>query len=303
MKFLLLNIRLFIIIIIHLSDSQKLKTNILNKRHTWHGYQLKQNDLLIDPKKIIYYLIDNKIFFQVNGYVFEKHKDALKYYNLINSKSVYSRFLPTGGMKPHKIKSYNTRIKISEYDYSDVVKKNPFTKKIWDRVWNYCKYDCFAKNHFQLFKQGILNEVNEYRRIHGVKALKLTNGLCILAQKYSDQNALHKSELLYHISSYGYVDGIIHKDLGSLFLKTLFDQFYGCYNFNNNLYYYQFLRQTQVIWKKTESMGVGVTEKDNLLYIFILFYPHGNINGKYKKNVLRVSDKVVHMFNMFNKKV
>lgn len=43
---------------------------------------------------------------------------------------------------------------------------------------------------------------------------------------------------------------------------------------------------TQVVWKNSKEIGVGVTKKDNKFYIVALYNPPGNILGTVTQNVL-----------------
>uniref|UniRef100_A0A0K0FW81 SCP domain-containing protein n=1 Tax=Strongyloides venezuelensis TaxID=75913 RepID=A0A0K0FW81_STRVS len=46
-------------------------------------------------------------------------------------------------------------------------------------------------------------------------------------------------------------------------------------------------RFTQLVWRSSTSIGIGIIRKRNLVYLALLFYPKGNIRGQYEINVLK----------------
>ncbi|CEF70647.2 CAP domain-containing protein [Strongyloides ratti] len=294
-----LNIHLFTTIILSLTNAQTGKNFLECIKISRTNCNL--NDHL---KTMSYYLIHNKIVYQVNEYVFFKHSEALKYYNIINSNSSYKKiFKPRGAVRPSQIYAYEKKQKIAEYNYNDVLSNNPFTSKIYKMVWYGCDYQCYSMNNYQLLKQGIFTEMNLYRKLHNEQPLISIHFYNELANMFAKRNAKNVKETHIILYSYSYVSGIIHRTVATKFLKRLFDLFYSYYDFNNNNYQFAFAKQTQILWNSTTKVGVGAVECNELVYIVILFQPKGNINKKYRKNVFRVSDKQIHLYNLFKKRV
>ena len=44
---------------------------------------------------------------------------------------------------------------------------------------------------------------------------------------------------------------------------------------------------TQMIWKDTKELGIGITSKGNKCFVVANYYPPGNFLGQYDKNVLK----------------
>uniref|UniRef100_A0A0K0EL43 SCP domain-containing protein n=2 Tax=Strongyloides stercoralis TaxID=6248 RepID=A0A0K0EL43_STRER len=295
MKYLL-NIIQLIIIFISFTRAPLPKNDISNKRITWHGPPLESGFFFNSPKKIYYYLIGTKILYECNGYVFKKHKDVLNYYKFINSNpTICMNLIPKGGVTPSNIPNYHKRIKINEYDYDSVMIKNPFTNKIWGDIWSGCNYYCFRKNNFYLLKAGIISEINGYRRIHDNLPLDEIPDLTRIAQKHVRRTALTYYKDLANVPWFGTVYAVEYKTFANLIIKNLFDKFFGIYNYKNNFYSNQFKEQTQLLWKNSKLIGVGIVECRGLIYVLIICYPKGNIDRQYKKNVPPVSDKVIHI--------
>jgi len=43
---------------------------------------------------------------------------------------------------------------------------------------------------------------------------------------------------------------------------------------------------SQIVWKSTEQLGVGISQKDNLVGVLVLYFPAGNQIGQYIANVI-----------------
>lgn len=56
---------------------------------------------------------------------------------------------------------------------------------------------------------------------------------------------------------------------------------YNNFNFSMTTAYF-----TQVIWRETRLLGVGMVKKGLKAYVVALYYPAGNKKGLFKENVL-----------------
>jgi len=43
---------------------------------------------------------------------------------------------------------------------------------------------------------------------------------------------------------------------------------------------------TRIVWRSTERLGVGISQKDNLVRVLVFYFPPGNQIGQYVKNVI-----------------
>lgn len=58
------------------------------------------------------------------------------------------------------------------------------------------------------------------------------------------------------------------------------------YNFSNGTFNSNTGHFTQVVWKGSEKIGVGICEMNNQCFIVANYDPPGNFQGEYGKNVL-----------------
>lgn len=141
------------------------------------------------------------------------------------------------------------------------------------------------------FEEDFLNAHNEYRKRHGVPPLKLDKKLC----KYSDEWARHLAakNILEHRPNCNYGENIYcmyssdpnFTITGHSPVDVWYDEVehhpFG--KEPNNLKSGHF---TQVIWKSSELLGVGVAKNSQgSIYVVGNYSPAGNFVGSYVENV------------------
>ena len=140
------------------------------------------------------------------------------------------------------------------------------------------------------FNLEVLNEINKYRLKHGVEELIEDDNINIISQKYSEKLA-RESELELSGNKYK------GEDLGEIIFcckseispKELVDIWYNEGSNNYNYKKEEANNFTQMIWKNSKSFGIGHTlTKDDKIYVVINFYPQGNVEGQFLKNVFPV---------------
>ena len=174
------------------------------------------------------------------------------------------------------------------------------------------------------FIEEALNKINEYRQLHGVNPLERDDNLCIKAFFLAKRKLLK----IPYDNKYEYYEN--GKDLGinklgideQLSAENVIQKWY---NEGENYNYkepkdFKFVNFAQMIWKNTEKFGIGYfsfeekedtdilmnasiledeeeeeenKEENQYNYFYVaLFYPSGNIPGKYKSNVLPRGPKI-----------
>jgi uncharacterized protein YkwD len=140
------------------------------------------------------------------------------------------------------------------------------------------------------FNLEVLNEINKYRLKHGVEELIEDDNINKISQKYSEKLA-RESELELSGNKYK------GEDLGEIIFcckseispKELVDIWYNEGSNNYNYKKEEANNFTQMIWKNSKSFGIGHTlTKDDKIYVVINFYPQGNVEGQFLKNVFPV---------------
>uniref|UniRef100_A0A0N5BS54 SCP domain-containing protein n=1 Tax=Strongyloides papillosus TaxID=174720 RepID=A0A0N5BS54_STREA len=185
------------------------------------------------------------------------------------------------------------------YSYLMLVKKNPFSKHIWMLVWEGCGYDCFSKDNYLLLGKGYISEINLYRRLFGAPALVEDDALDAIALKKAKENSIKLIEVPIKNSRYGFVTGIFPREMANLFLIYMFESFIKAYDFTINTYCDAHAKETQLIWKNTKKIGVGIATRGTLVFIVMVLDPKGNIPEEYTTNVLPVQKNVAIMYGAF----
>ena len=150
-----------------------------------------------------------------------------------------------------------------------------------------------------LFLEGLLNSNNEFRSMHGASSLTLNPSLTMKANDYAtfivNKDSLQNYDIEYLGEKCGKNICITNnanyngKEICSIWYNEIKE-----YNFSN-------LKKndmkkvknfTQLIWKETREVGYGWAQdnKGNICVVAI-YFPSGNIKGKYKENVLPNEDE------------
>ena len=145
-------------------------------------------------------------------------------------------------------------------------------------------------NDFSDYQQKSLIIHNKYRKEHHVPELQLNKELCEISKKYAEH--LAKNNLFEH--SWARFKGAPMGE--NLFMAHGFkppaeDAVKDWYS---EIKFYNFKKGTgngighftQVVWKNTKYMGVSMAQKGKDYYVVANYFPAGNIDGTFTKNVL-----------------
>lgn len=149
----------------------------------------------------------------------------------------------------------------------------------------------------EIFENELLNEHNALRAKFGnVKPLELDTSLSELAQshvnylaekqtKLENSTNEHVGENLYYLES---PDGVYTA-------KQVMDYWLKRSNFDPNHKPNKTNHFTQIVWKKTLKIGVGVAKASNgAIYIAAFYTPRGNITNYLTDNVVYPEERVVY---------
>ncbi|MCQ2816877.1 MAG: CAP domain-containing protein [archaeon] len=141
-------------------------------------------------------------------------------------------------------------------------------------------------------EQDCLNAHNEYRKKHHSPPLELNSELSKIAKSYAQKLAATNSfqhsknkwngkdlgENLFMCKGYS----VTGENMTTDWYNEINDWTYGN-DFTSGTGHF-----TQVVWKDTKLLGVGVAQaKDGSWYGVCNYYPPGNYLGKFNENVLR----------------
>ncbi|CAF1331001.1 unnamed protein product [Rotaria sordida] len=132
---------------------------------------------------------------------------------------------------------------------------------------------------------------NSYRARHCAQPLQLDDTLCRSAQDYAQK--LASTNQFSHSGTKG-VGENLYKAWSSTTIKingaTAVTSWYNeikDYNFNNGGFSMKTGHFTQVVWRNTKKLGVGVAYADEgrTVYVVAQYSPPGNYQGQYQANV------------------
>ncbi|KAG4067484.1 hypothetical protein HA402_002761 [Bradysia odoriphaga] len=151
-------------------------------------------------------------------------------------------------------------------------------------------------NESDKFHLDCLNAHNDYRRRHGVGPLKLSPTLSNFAQNWA--NTIAKKRQLQHSSERKYGENIYWSSGKTINGTDPVDSWYSeikQYNYKNATFSSGTGHFTQVVWKGSLELGVGVARVGNEVYVVASYYPPGNFSGEFSKNlsIVQPSDKVI----------
>ncbi|CEF66094.1 CAP domain-containing protein [Strongyloides ratti] len=167
------------------------------------------------------------------------------------------------------------------------LKPSSFSNLVWSKIWNHCNYVCYSSSNFLKLKTKLLAEMNAYRRHNHASPLKLNQHLSTKAQQHA--KAYASSRVLYkiiHMRKYGELVVVSQKNNAIQIARNWYIKGDN-YNYKNsrsqNKYFDEF---TQLVWKSSTNIGIGIAQKKYHLVVVCLFNPPGNKRNQYISNVL-----------------
>lgn len=153
-----------------------------------------------------------------------------------------------------------------------------------------------AENEFDVkdaikFIKEAVKQHNIYRQQHNVPELKLNYELVELAQDEAEKYAFDRSSATNQVT---FKNENVGKNLAlatgvSVYSgETVTNLWYSKgKSFRYNINDFQDAGSfTQVVWKNSKEIGLGVYKKGSSIYMVALYYPAGNVQGAIKENVL-----------------
>lgn len=137
------------------------------------------------------------------------------------------------------------------------------------------------------FRKQALKEMNDYRKKHQAPPLKLDDKLNSYAQQWADE--LARTNTFRHRSERKYGENIAmgSGDRYKEAVKMWYDEVQN-YNFKRPGFTSGTGHFSQVVWKSSKTVGVGVaTSKSSGMTVVVAnFDPPGNFMGQFEENVL-----------------
>ncbi|XP_058835803.1 Golgi-associated plant pathogenesis-related protein 1-like [Topomyia yanbarensis] len=140
------------------------------------------------------------------------------------------------------------------------------------------------------FQQEVLNEHNRLRAQHSAPPLQLSQPLCRYAQEWAQtiagQNKLqHRTERTYGENLYAMFGKtqISGTDPVRSWYSEKKDYIFGQPDPGSN--FAKVGHFTQVVWKGTKQLGVGMATNGSNVYVVCNYDPAGNFKKQYAQNV------------------
>ncbi|RXN10335.1 ancylostoma secreted -like protein [Labeo rohita] len=147
------------------------------------------------------------------------------------------------------------------------------------------------------FEAEFLQTHNAYRKQHGAPPLTINKNLCRSAQEWAE-HLLSIRTLMHSNGEYGenvyYAWSSANKKLtGHEAVESWYSEIKD-YNFSRPGFTSKTGHFTQVVWKDTKEVGVGVATDGNTTFVVGQYLPAGNISnaGYFERNVLPAGSKV-----------
>uniref|UniRef100_A0A0K0G1Z3 CAP domain-containing protein (inferred by orthology to a zebrafish protein) n=1 Tax=Strongyloides venezuelensis TaxID=75913 RepID=A0A0K0G1Z3_STRVS len=176
--------------------------------------------------------------------------------------------------------------KYKGFNLGQYLSTNRFSRNLFFTIWRGFDYTHYDYDNYSLFKQRIIEHINLIRKYHRVESLRWNIRLTNLAEEHAGKMA--RQHKLFNVNSpyFGILVSVIYYPAASVVVSKWYDERFR-YNYFLSTARAGTQSFTQILWKSTTTVGVGVAKSGDLLYIALFFYPKGNIRGQYRSNVLK----------------
>ena len=158
-------------------------------------------------------------------------------------------------------------------------------------VFAFVSANAFTANQIK-FQQESLAIHNRLRASHCVPSLQLSDSLSTIAQNYAEYLA---SRNLFQHSNNGYGENLYMSSSsvpltslhGNVATQAWYDEVYD-YNFNRPGFSMDTGHFTQVVWKGSQQLGIGIAFGNGGRSAFVVanYNPPGNYQGQFQSHVL-----------------
>ena len=155
----------------------------------------------------------------------------------------------------------------------------------------------------KILNEILLQEQNKYRLLHNSRNLSLDNKIIKDASTYAE-SLTKNSELIfepsgiYYNTDEKYGENIFYcnkktcKDQNvTLAVTTWYEESLN-YNYDTNEGIEGTHNFTQMIWKNSNLIGIGISRNFNTGHMFYVlnYFPKGNVPGKFKENIFPITN-------------
>uniref|UniRef100_A0A0N5B297 SCP domain-containing protein n=1 Tax=Strongyloides papillosus TaxID=174720 RepID=A0A0N5B297_STREA len=222
--------------------------------------------------------------------IFDSNDPSSKVIHRVSRKG--SRFRNTFRRKPtspdHRVSMLN-----------QYIEKFSLNGKIWHRVWDNCiLHSCLMYNKYETLQKNFLTETNYYRKVHGSKPLILDTYLSSKALHVAIRSARIGRWIFNGKKSNAVNFETISFGLSPLLINKWYKE-YRKYSYRKPVGTPESMHFSNLVWKDTKMVGIGIAQKGSDLFICFMFYPEGNQESKFKDNVHKPKYHLVNSRSFF----
>ncbi|XP_041674785.1 Golgi-associated plant pathogenesis-related protein 1-like, partial [Drosophila eugracilis] len=136
------------------------------------------------------------------------------------------------------------------------------------------------------FEQRVLEAHNYYRGMHGAPPLILNPRMSQMATQWAQY--LSATNSMFHSQKAGFGENIFFSSGASLGGSEAVTSWYReimYYNWNYPVFSYTTGHFTQLVWKGSTYLGVGIARRGNAIHVVCNYYPAGNVPNGFWQNV------------------
>ena len=259
---------------------EKVKEDLVKYNDEYH---IETNQLLKSPQTTDIYVISQKEngSFTTHLFSYDKKTAVLSITTFTGNKNSYSNSSTSKtNLGPEKI--------VEEY--------NEYASKFLDyrkEVFSLIDPSDVNLDDFTQFQREGLIMHNKYREAHHAPLIKLNKELCEIAQKYAEHlveiNTMVHSHARFKGTAMGenlYYSSGFQPD-GGMPVTSWYDEIKD-YDFKNGRSKGGVIGHfTQVVWKGSQYVGMGIASNGNNYFVVANYFPAGNWDGEYTKNVFQ----------------
>uniref|UniRef100_A0A0N5BV77 SCP domain-containing protein n=1 Tax=Strongyloides papillosus TaxID=174720 RepID=A0A0N5BV77_STREA len=147
--------------------------------------------------------------------------------------------------------------------------KNGISKKVWTKIWrDKYSFGCYSNSKFQLIKERLLQELNEYRKYHKTFPLVMNSEMSYKAQQHAEKFVAFGALILE--TSLEYEEIVTSTEIfnAPFIVKKWFEEF-SKYNRYTMYFRKKFKNYEELFLRTTTHIGIGVAKKDcRLVFVF-----------------------------------
>jgi hypothetical protein len=157
--------------------------------------------------------------------------------------------------------------------------------------------EIMKKEQYDIYRRECLYHHNKIRERHGVPALKESESLSEYSQQWanfiSDTDSLTHSSMIWDGKNVGEniaKAGAVINDPSQLIVHKWYEEKEN-YDYSNPSSQNNTKNFSQMVWKKTQSIGFGLSySQSGNTFIVINYYPAGNVADEYRQNITVAKD-------------